>query len=104
FIISGILTFLLVGLCSCSKSDNTKPSSASSGSSSSETASLPSEQVAQIVSAADKGESEKIQTLLKANPKLIHAASDDGWPLIMVAASKGHRMSVDALIRAGADV
>jgi ankyrin repeat protein len=89
------LTVVLTGSCS-----RNGPEAAGG----SKSQNLPASQVADIVTAVDASDVEKAKMLLQANPKLIGAVSDQGWPLLLIASQHGSRPMVELLLSSGADV
>jgi ankyrin repeat protein len=97
-LITTLLLALIVSLTSsCSKSGT-------DANGSSKAQALPASQVADIVNAVDASDVDKAKTLLQANPKLIGAVSDQGWPLLLIASQHGSKPMVELLLSSGADV
>ncbi len=94
---ASFLALVVLVTVSCSKSGPETPGG-------SKAQSLPASQVAEIVNAVDASDVEKTKSLLQANPKLVGAVSDQGWPLLMIACQHGSQPIVELLLNAGADV
>lgn len=70
---------------------------------------LPEQDVVDVVNAVGKGETKKVEAMLKKNPKLVHAkfaggGPYDGWPLLTIASRDGRRPLVELLLKSGAKV
>jgi ankyrin repeat protein len=93
-----ILLFSAIALSSCSDDDQALRLAAP------RVDALPLDQVTGIFNAVDQKDVAKVRELLGTNPKLIAAISDNGWPLLTVAAKKGDRAMVELLLNSGAEV
>ncbi len=78
-----LLSLLVLPACSDSDQPQNPPANAAAPSADA----LPPDQVAAIFTALDQKDVEKASQLLKTNPKLIAAISDNGWPLLTVASA-----------------
>ena len=72
-------------------------------------AGLDEQEVVDVVNAVGAGDVKKVETLLKKNPKLVHAKFEgggpfDGWPLLMIAARDGRKPLAELLLKSGAKV
>ena len=70
---------------------------------------LPEQDVVDVVNAVGKGETKKVEAMLKKNPKLVHAkfaggGPFDGWPLLTIASREGRKPLVELLLKSGAKV
>jgi ankyrin repeat protein len=100
-----LVSLWLLALPACSDDQpQNLPANASATSSAQSSDALPSDQVAAIFNALDAKDAPKVGQLLKSNPKLIAAISDNGWPLLTVAARNGDKPTVELLLNSGADV
>jgi ankyrin repeat protein len=98
------LSLLVLPACSDTDQPQNPPANAAAASSAPSTEALPPDEVAAIFNALDQKDTAKAGQLLKDNPKLIAAISDNGWPLLTVAAKNGDKPMVELLLNAGADV
>ena len=70
---------------------------------------LPEQDVVDVVNAVGKGDTKKVEAMLKKNPKLVHAKFNgggpyDGWPLLTIASRDGRKPLVELLLKSGAKV